>query len=1111
MADNHIITAGYAACGYTKTRPAYQYDYGQVLQLDGFPEGMLPAAFEMHFSVGSGQAVTRIGTDGQVAIPNVCFYRYGTVTAWLYLHDEETDGETKYVIEIPVRSRAMPVDPDPTPEEKSAYAEAIAALKSALGDFQGITATASGLDAGSDPSIDVTQNEDGKYQFDFGIPKGDKGDQGEQGEKGDKGDQGDQGEKGDKGDKGDQGEQGDPAPVEQVVPAVNSWLTEHISNPSAPPLDRSLSLSSAAAPADLVGNLKSAIDTSSGEVFYPTNKVYISATSSGWKLKDTGLCASNSGYKLLKYEVTPGQKLHIVSDDLFQFQNSASVPSSGQPNRVGNTFGAGTFVLTAPENTTHLIVSTPTTSSASVRYASSVKDKIEKTKQELEDITGYDIVDVGNWIQNEIINSTTGEVGSDSSYERTDYIKIHENVDALLISTISTTSENTNYNAFYDENKNYLQTFSFTKNETVSVSIPYGAAYFRISKRKTTALSLSAEYKSLLDVEKDLAAEIDVIMDSDYINGFTSPDETASGWRLTEDGFSIAREAYKLQKYPVKPGMLFVVESDDYFQFQSVKNTPASGTSTRIGQTYKYGRYIVQAPAGSTYLVVSTPVDGSTAEVYTLMSRDVFHDDATFPLEKYGQAWSGEVNGKAVTKIGNEFLFGTYNSGGYRFFSLLSDELYVSTGNEYGTVSADAYTLQNRLEKHATYELSVLTGDVLAGVGYIGIYDIHGNVLSDRITPQDTNTEYRTTFVNGGVPIALLAQRNGRVQTGNATFTVMLRKIYPEWIYGEKVNKRIRAGRWLHSGDAQPLSLLHFSDIHGDGREVARILAFANAHSDVINDVISTGDMARASWLSDFTFWSDHDISKVLVALGNHEYYGDITVDHSKYNTAAVIKRWIGDYCANWGVTIDSGKSYYYKDYAASKVRLIVLDCNLTQDEGGDDQKTWLTSVLADAKTNNLTVVIAIHYVYLGASGTYTTIENPFTEAFIENVYSSAYDWSPSVYTAIVQDYIDAGGEFACWIAGHRHKDIISYPTAYPNQMIVSVCQASPDRTYPSTFTTSDMERTAGTATADAFNIVTVDTINKCVKLARVGADLNTFMKPREFTCYNYVTHQIVS
>ena len=42
---------------------------------------------------------------------------------------------------------------------------------------------------------------------------------------------------------------------DDIASAVNTWLTTNITNPNSPPLDRSLSSSAAAAPADIVGNL----------------------------------------------------------------------------------------------------------------------------------------------------------------------------------------------------------------------------------------------------------------------------------------------------------------------------------------------------------------------------------------------------------------------------------------------------------------------------------------------------------------------------------------------------------------------------------------------------------------------------------------------------------------------------------------------------------------------------------------------------------------------------------------------------------------------------------------------------------------------------------------
>lgn len=48
---------------------------------------------------------------------------------------------------------------------------------------------------------------------------------------------------------------------EDIQDAADSWLEENITNPDSPPLDRSLSSSSSAAPADMVGDLKNQVDS----------------------------------------------------------------------------------------------------------------------------------------------------------------------------------------------------------------------------------------------------------------------------------------------------------------------------------------------------------------------------------------------------------------------------------------------------------------------------------------------------------------------------------------------------------------------------------------------------------------------------------------------------------------------------------------------------------------------------------------------------------------------------------------------------------------------------------------------------------------------------------
>lgn len=136
MDNNHIIVAGYDPGGHTRTRSAYQYDYGQILRLEGFGE-MLPQTFEMHFGIGGGKSITMIGQDGDTEIPDQCLTKHGTITAWLYLHDTESDGETRYVIETAVKPRAEITNQEPTPVQQDVITQAIAALNNAVEETAG--------------------------------------------------------------------------------------------------------------------------------------------------------------------------------------------------------------------------------------------------------------------------------------------------------------------------------------------------------------------------------------------------------------------------------------------------------------------------------------------------------------------------------------------------------------------------------------------------------------------------------------------------------------------------------------------------------------------------------------------------------------------------------------------------------------------------------------------------------------------------------------------------------------------------------------------------------------------------------------------------------------
>lgn len=121
---------------YTTAAGLWQYDYGQILRLQGIK---LPTAVEIHFSLQEkgGESVTRIGTtkDGvtDVVIPDSMLENDDTTTdykiyAFIYLTDSES-GQTEYKISMSVKSRPRPESFE-KPEDAELFRQAIAEVNS---------------------------------------------------------------------------------------------------------------------------------------------------------------------------------------------------------------------------------------------------------------------------------------------------------------------------------------------------------------------------------------------------------------------------------------------------------------------------------------------------------------------------------------------------------------------------------------------------------------------------------------------------------------------------------------------------------------------------------------------------------------------------------------------------------------------------------------------------------------------------------------------------------------------------------------------------------------------------------------------------------------------
>lgn len=318
----------------------------------------------------------------------------------------------------------------------------------------------------------------------------------------------------------------------------------------------------------------------------------------------------------------------------------------------------------------------------------------------------------------------------------------------------------------------------------------------------------------------------------------------------------------------------------------------------------------------------------------------------------------------------------------------------------------------------------------------------------------------------------------------------------------EETQTSIDNAKHTTSGTAKPLSIVHFSDIHADRYALMRIVEGADNIIGGYDDAICTGDMASNTGGSIESWWD----ANVLACIGNHD---SATYTNGAYNWTGISMAdrdayYIAPFEINWGITHTAGTSYYYKDYADQKVRLIVMDVMLYNDNGAEAtaQTAWLEGLLADAITNNLHVLIAIHAPHGGA----TPKDCSFSK-YNQGVMPTKSDCNtPQAVIDAVSAKITAGLNFIGYIVGHTHQDNIWDADGDGKQLMYCITCAAVAQT--AQWKNSDQNRQPG---QDAYNVLVIDTNKTLVKIIRCGgADIDDHMRTRKAICFDYSTGQIV-
>lgn len=419
------------------------------------------------------------------------------------------------------------------------------------------------------------------------------------------------------------------------------------------------------------------------------------------------------------------------------------------------------------------------------------------------------------------------------------------------------------------------------------------------------------------------------------------------------------------------------------------------------------------------------------------------------------------------------------------------------------SVTYGNYAKRTATRQGVTYPLK--KGDLIYLTDYINArfyvyWEINGSWYSNNAWV--TSGKYTVT-ATGNYAI-LLSNKTEVAQSGVADLAKLLaikrNNLAP---YVDNIVKKVKAGIKPKNtpangylAETKPLVLFHFTDIHGDVIETDRINDVYQDVVDLCDDVICTGDMCESRFADDASFITDKGF---LLCVGNHDALADASGwDWTQMATQAQLYNKFFADITSWGVTYTPNITYYYKDYTNKGIRLIVLS-NFVSTEDMEVQKTWLTNILNDAITNDLSVIIAMHYHPNNA----VKIDSNFTKIDTSPQSTST---SGGAIPYRVQQFIQGGGKFICYLVGHEHSDYILNSSDYPNQIAICIDASSISQCN----IYSELERRYGDQSQDLYNVCIFDTSTKTIKIVRVGCDRDNYLRSRKTISMNYETREVI-
>jgi hypothetical protein len=204
-------------------------------------------------------------------------------------------------------------------------------------------------------------------------------------------------------------------------------------------------------------------------------------------------------------------------------------------------------------------------------------------------------------------------------------------------------------------------------------------------------------------------------------------------------------------------------------------------------------------------------------------------------------------------------------------------------------------------------------------------------------------------------------------------------------------------------------------------------------------------------------------------AFGNHDNNSNMGLDPQYHFTTDGVYALMQKQAENHVIYTTTDKFNFYFDVSATKTRFIVCDTGTNGDFNKYDELT----ALLNTTPNGYKVIIVAHWL----------MQNNVKSTFANNL-EIIIDAFNSRETCTIdgtsRDFTNANGEIVCAIAGHAHYDD-SWSTTDGIPFIITDCDCGA-RT-----NNTDYPYVSGTITEQAFDVVTIDYVNRTIKCTRIG------------------------